>query len=118
MAYDCVILPFNPQKGTRKMSSDAELMMRTLTRRLAGTSLQPEQIKPLRDALIDSPFEIIGVDICEKGICIDHLWKGGVDTLDLKPLVDDRLGELLGFEVFPLGTIQPDRARVRSQHGW
>jgi len=99
------------------MSNDAERMMRTLTRRFAGTPLTAEQIEPVRDALMDSPFEIIGVDICEKGICIDHLWDGGVETLDLKPLMDHRLGELLGCEVFPLGTIAPDRARLRSRHG-
>ncbi|MEJ8561134.1 hypothetical protein QTO30_07785 [Yoonia sp. GPGPB17] len=100
------------------MSNDAELMMRTLTRRLAGTSLQPEQIEPLRDALMASPFEVTGIEICEKGICIDHLWKGGVDTLDLTSLMDDRLGDLLGCEVFPLGTIKPDLARLRSQHAF
>lgn len=99
------------------MSNDAERMLRTLTRRFAGSALTPEQIEPVRDALMESPFEIIGVEICEKGICIDHLWDGGIGSLDLKPLLDERLGELLGFEVFPLGTIAPDRSRLRSHHG-
>lgn len=99
------------------MSEDSERMMRTLTRRLAKTPLTAEHIGPIRDALLESPYEIIGIEICEKGICIDHLWDGGVDTMDLKPLTDHRLGELLGVEVFPLGTIAPDRARLRSQHG-
>ncbi|GAA6177667.1 hypothetical protein [Sulfitobacter pacificus] len=99
------------------MSNDADHMMRTLARRFAGTPLTNEQIEPVRDALMESPFETIGVEVCEKGICIDHLWDGGVDTLDLKPLMDHRLGELLGCEVFPLGTIAPHRARLRSRHG-
>jgi hypothetical protein len=98
------------------MTEDAELMMRTLTRRLAGKRLTEDQIKPIRDALIASPFEVIGVDICEKGICIDHLWKGGVDTLDLKSLLDHRLGDWRGCEIFPIGTIRPDRVQMRTHH--
>lgn len=97
--------------------NDAERMMRSLTRRLARSPLTAAQIAPVRDALLESPFEIIGVDICEKGICIDHLWDGEIGALDLKPLTDVRLGELLGCEVFPLGTLAPNRARLRSHHG-
>lgn len=98
------------------MTNEPEQMLRTLTRRFAGTPLTSDQIEPMRDALISSPFETVGINICDKGICIDHIWTGGVDKLDLTPLLDERLGDFLGCEVFPLGTILPDRARLRSQH--
>ncbi len=98
------------------MTTEAEQMMRALSRRFAGTPLKPDQIEPMRDALMSSPFETVGINICDKGICIDHIWTGGVDALDLTPLLDDRLGDFLGCEVFPLGTILPDRVRLRSQH--
>lgn len=98
------------------MSKEADLMMRALTRKFAKSSLTQEQIKPVCDALMASPFEITGVKVCELGICIDHLWDGAVEKMDLTPLTDTRLGELLNFEVFPLGTILPDRTRVRSRH--
>ncbi|MBM1691609.1 hypothetical protein [Sulfitobacter geojensis] len=93
-----------------------EEIMEMLTISLASKPLPQDKLGEIAQALSESYFPVVGIDICTVGIKINRRWEGSVKDIDLSTFVDDRFGAIRSIEIFPEGILVPNGANIRSTH--
>ena len=92
-------------------------VIEALTKALVSRPLPAQQMTNLAAAISEAKYPVVGFDVCTVGTCIDHVWDGNLDQIDLSAFLDPRFGPLRGVEIFPEGIRQQDRMRIRTTHG-
>jgi len=84
-----------------------------LARAVARNNVPDDVIAAVADQIAAAKHPIRGLDVCERGICIDFF----VDDAELRATWQEMLefdgGKLRGLEIFPWGMPTPDIFHVR-----
>ncbi|WP_108811912.1 hypothetical protein [Sphingorhabdus sp. Alg231-15] len=95
------------------LTPEVEAVFRKISTKLAAGKVPTKTIESLSKEIHSSKSEVIGIDICQMGICIDVELEQSIDEIDLKNVLKPFSGEIQNIEIFPLGITLPERLRVR-----
>ena len=98
------------------MVNDVNDVRMALARAVAQRRVEDRIIDEVAQQIALAKYPIRGINVCERGICIDYIcdgndWKDTVGTV-----VDLEGARLRGVEVFPWGIINPDILHIRVTH--
>ncbi|MDP9316925.1 MAG: hypothetical protein M3R24_39730 [Chloroflexota bacterium] len=95
------------------MTNEANDVRRALARVVAQRGVEDVVIDQVANQIAVVKYPIRGIDVCERGICIDYILESGDWRQTLPDLIDVQGARLRGIEVFPWGIINPDILHVR-----
>ena len=95
------------------MANDVNHVRTALARAVAQRRIPDDAIDEAAQQLAVAKHPIRGIDVCERGICLDYMIDGDTWWQTIPDLVDVASGRLTGIEVFPWGIPRPDILHVR-----
>ena len=95
------------------MANDMKVVRSALARAIAQRKVSNEAIDEIAKSLAAVKHQIRGIDVCERGICIDFVFDDRDWLKQLPGIIDVKGGRLRGIEVFPWGIPFPDIVHVR-----
>jgi hypothetical protein len=95
------------------MPNDVKEVRTALARAIAQRKVPADIVEEVASQLATIKQPIRGIDVCERGICIDFLIEGKNWRRTLSDIVEVEGGRLRGIEIFPWGIINPDILHIR-----
>jgi hypothetical protein len=95
------------------MANDMKEVRSALARAVAQRKVSKDAINEVAESLAAAKHRIRGINVCERGICIDFILDNGDWLKQLPGIVEMKGGRFRGIEVFPWGIPFPDIVHVR-----
>ena len=95
------------------MANNVRDVHTALARAIAERKVDVNAIEAVAKRIAAVKQQIRGIDVCERGICIDFFIDGDDWQKALPGLIDIRGGRFRGIEIFPWGIINPDILHIR-----
>jgi len=95
------------------MANEVKDVRRALARAVAQRRVEDPIIDEVANQIAAVKHPIRGINVCERGICIDYILDGNDWRQTLPELIDVEGARLQGIEVFPWGIIDPDILHIR-----
>jgi hypothetical protein len=99
------------------MGNDEKDIRIALAKAVAGHKIPDNAIEEVAKLIAVNKHPIRGINVCERGICIDYFIQPKDDWhKDISALSTVVGARFQGMEIFPWGIINPDILHVRVMH--
>jgi hypothetical protein len=95
------------------MANEINDVRMALARAVADHKISDDVIDDVAKRIATAKHPIRGIDVCERGICIDYFIDNNDWQQKIPSLVELEGGRLRGIEIFPWGIINPDLLQIR-----
>lgn len=91
-------------------------IQKALVRAVGSRNVSDDAVLSLAKDISSIRQKIRGINVCERGICIDYFIDANDWWSTLPELVTVGDGRVRRIEIFPWGIIEPDLFQVRIEH--
>lgn len=95
------------------MANDVKDIRAALARAIANRRVPESAVEEVANQIATLKHPIRGIDVCERGICIDYFVDSGDWQQAVSEITPLEGGRLRGIEIFPWGIIIDDLVQIR-----